>query len=167
MNTATRNEQQFTEYLEQIRVMVSDLPNDKLRNNYSYERLKIDEWVAVSVFEGGFSSIAWRPLWNNNCRILNRFYKIPSYRFENNQAKVSTETLAMISQQLDAAKQMDFDCAFMSRETNTQAFNHYKKHLPQQWITPKERYKMYNDGYQHVMWTALNTFELVMEKENV
>lgn len=165
MKTVTKDNLQFNLYIEQVKAMINDLPDDRLRANYSYEQLKIDEWVAVSVFDGGFSSIAWRPVWNNNCRILNRFFKIPFYRFENKQAKISKDTLNMIGQQLEVAKQLGFDCAFMSRETKTQAFNHYKKHLLQKWIAPKERYKMYNDGYQHIIWTGLNTSELVMERE--
>lgn len=166
MNTVTRHDPEYKEYLNIIAEMVKDLPNDKLRDNYSYSNLKVDEWVAVSIYEGGFSSIAWRDQWNNNCRILNRFYKLPTHRFENTQRKVSQETLDMIEQQLAAAKLLDFDCAFMSRETKKQAFNHYKKHLPQQWHVPSERYVMTNKSSHHIMWTPLNSSQLVMRKEN-
>ena len=167
MNTVIKDQEGWDEVIENILEMVSTLPNDKLKNNYSKESLKIDEWVAASYFEGGFSSVAYRSIWNNSCRILNRFYKTPINRFENKKREVSQETKLMISQQLMVAKELNFDCAFMSRETRTQAFNHYKKHLPQEWHTPSHRYKMWDTGYQHIMWTSLNGNELDMEQENV
>ena len=165
MNTFIRDDLEYDEAIENVFKMVSDLPNDKLKKNYSKENLKVDEWIGVSLFAGGFSSIAYRDIWNNNCRILNRFYKKPEYRFENKNRRISEETLDMIEQQLHAAKILGFDCAFMSRETKTQAFHHYKKHLPQKWYTPKDKYKMWNTGYQYVMWTSLNSNKLIMEKE--
>ena len=163
MNTAISNTPEFDNCIDLIKNMVSNLPDDKLKHNYSYDRLKVDEWVAVSVFEGGFSSVAWRPWWRNNCRILNRFFKLQEYRFENNQAKVSSETLDMIQQQLDISITLGFDCAFMSRETKKQAFNHYKKYLPQTWYCSDVKYKMVGKSYQYIMWTPLNSNELIME----
>lgn len=165
MKTFTRDHPEFINCLEQINTMVSNLPNDKLRDNYSYQRLKTEEWEAVSIFEGGFSSISWRPYWRNNCRVLNRFYKLPDYRFENKKAQVSQETLQMIDQQLTVARQLGFDCAFMSRETRTQAFNYYKKYLPQLWHTPKTLYRMTENSYQHIAWTPINRTKLTMEKK--
>ena len=165
MKTVTRDHPDFDDCIEQIKEMVSNLPNDKLCNNYSFPRLKSQEWEAVSLFAGGFSSVIWRPYWQNNCRILNRFYKVPNYRFENRKARVSQETLQMIDQQLTVAKQLGFDCAFMSRETKKQAFNHYKKHLPQTWFTSNEKYLMTGNSYQHVMWTSINSNTFIMEKE--
>ena len=165
MKTVTRDHPDFDDCIEQIKEMVSNLPNDKLRNNYSFPRLKTQEWEAVSVFAGGFSSVIWRPYWQNNCRILNRFYKVPNYRFENKKARMSQETLQMIDQQLTVAKQLGFDCAFMSRETKTQAFNHYKKYLPQLWHTPDQLYRMTENDYQHIAWTPINNTELSMEKK--
>ena len=166
MKTVTREDPEYLECLDKVAEMVSNLPNDKLRDNYSYDNLKIDEWIAVSVFEGGFSSLAWRPLWGNNCRILNRFYKTPEYRFENDKRKVSQETLDMIQQQIDVGKRLDFECGFMSRDGKFASFNYYKKHLPQTWHSPKERYLMWETGYQHIMWTPLNSNNLYMIVEN-
>lgn len=166
MNTAISNTPEFDNCVDLIKNMVSDLPDDKLKHNYSYDRLKVDEWVAVSVFEGGFSSVAWRPRWGNNCRILNRFYKIPSARFENKKRYVSAETLSMIEQQLAAGLYLGFDCGFMSRETKFASFNHYKKHLPQVWHSPSDRYVMTDNSHQNVMWTPLNSNEFIMEKSN-
>lgn len=163
MNTVIKYNSGWYQALDQIALMVSDLPDDKLKENYSFDKLEIDEWSAVSIFDGGFSSIASRPHWGNNCRILNRFFKLPGYRFENKQSKVSQQTLDMIEQQLDTAKLLGFDCAFMSRETKKQAFNHYKKHLPQEWHCPNIKYKMTDSSYQYIAWTAINSDELVME----
>lgn len=164
MKTAIRDTPEFDQFIDIIKEMVSDLPDDRLKDNYSFENLIVDEWVAVSVFEGGFSSVAWRPWWGNNCRILNRFYKKPGFRFENNKRRVSQETLDMIEQQLRAAWLLEYDCAFMSRETKTQAFNHYKKHLQQPWYSSDKKYRMTENSYQNIMWTPLNSNELIMEK---
>ena len=51
----------------------------------------------------------------------------------------------------------------MSRETKKQAFNHYKKYLPQVWHTPNVKYKMTEKSYQYIAWTAINSDELIME----
>ena len=58
MNTAISNTPEFDNCIDLIKNMVSNLPDDKLKHNYSYDRLKVDEWVAVSVFEGGCSDVA-------------------------------------------------------------------------------------------------------------
>lgn len=168
MKTYIKNQDGWFEALENIYSMTQSIPsNDKLYQNYSQERLKIDEWVALSIFEGGFSAVATRPMWNNSCRILNRFYKVPDYRFATSDRSVSAETILMIKQQLEVAKELNYDCAFMSRETGYQSFNYYKKYLNfVQWNSPKERYKMYNNGYQSIMWTPINSTVLNMESEN-
>jgi len=166
MNTVIKYDKGWYQALDQIALMVKDLPNDKLKNNYSFDGLMVDEWFAVSIYEGAFSSIAWREYWGNNCRILNRFFKLPDYRFTNTKGLISQETLNMIEQQLDAAKTLGFDCAFMSRETKTQAFNHYKKYLPQVWNCPKEKYRMTKKDYQHIAWTPINSNTLIMENQN-
>ena len=169
MKTVTNDTEEYNYYISQIKHMVETLPDDKLRDNYRFDKLKIDEWIAISWFDGGFSSISWRPIWGNNCRILNRFYKKPDYRFENKRRMVSSETLLMIEQQLAVAKDQGFDCAFMSRETKSQAFNHYKKYLPQEWHTPEQKYMMWKEkttGYQKIIWTPVNSSILIMEKED-
>lgn len=165
MITVTKDSAEWSTAIDKVFALVEDLPNDKLKNNYSKDNLKIHEWLAISYYDGGFSTIAHRDIWGNNCRILNRFYKNPKYRFENTKRKLSQETFYMIQQQLEVAKNLNFDCAFMSRETKLQAWNHFKKYLPQEWHTPNERHLMYNNGYQHIMWTPLNSNNLVMEKE--
>ena len=169
MKTVTNDTEEYNYYISQIKHMVETLPDDKLRDNYRFDKLKIDEWIAISYYDGGFSSIAWRPIWGNNCRILNRFYKKPQARFENKKRKVSDITLKMIEQQLHVAKELGFSCAFMSRETKHQAFNHYKKWLPQEWHSPEEKFLMWKEktkGYQKIIWTPVNGNELIMERED-
>ena len=166
MNTYIKNEKGYREAIEQVYSMIDTSVEDKLKDNYTRERLKTKEWVAVSIFEGGFSSIAYRSFWGNGCRILNRFYKNPNYRFENKKMSVSNETLQMIDQQLEAAKLLDFDFAFMSRETNTPAFKHYVKYLPETWNISDKKYKMHERGYQYIMWTSINNNDVLdMETE--
>lgn len=166
MITVSKDSTEWSTAIDKVFALVEDLPNDKLKDNYSKDNLKIHEWLAISYYDGGFSTIAHRKAWGNNCRILNRFYKKPEARFENNKRKLSNETLQMVEQQIATAKDMGFDCGFMSRETRRQAFHHYKKHLPQEWHTPTERYLMYHNGYQHIMWTPINNNIFKMEKEN-
>jgi hypothetical protein len=169
MNTVIRTDPKFSTALDAVKQMVSEMPDGRLKQNYGYKNLHTEDWVAISLFENGFSSISYRSIWENNCRILNRFYKTPDARFENEKRKVSQTTLDMIQQQLDIAKILDFDCAFMSRETKTQAFLHYKKFLPQSWHVTDDKYIAWrSDGssvYQHIMWTPLNSNEFIMEKE--
>jgi len=162
MKTFIRTHPEFTNSLETVKEMVSSLSEDKLADNYSLQSLKVDEWCAVSLYPGGFSSIIWRKYWGNNCRILNRFYKLQSHRFKNKSSVITQETLDMINQQLDVAKQLGFDCAFMSRETKKPAFHHYKKHLPHKWFTPSKKYLMVGNSYQHVMWTPINSNKFIM-----
>ena len=167
MKTYIRFQEGWLEALENVYSMTQSIPSkDKLYRNYSQERLKTDEWVALSIYEGGFSSVAHRSIWNNNCRILNRFFKLPAYRFENSKREVSKETIMMIHQQVKAAEILGFDCAFMSRETKHQAFNHYKKFLPFEWNVPHKKYRMIENTYQHIMWTAINDTVLNMESKN-
>lgn len=169
MNTVTSESIEYNKYIDLIREMTQTIPDDKLRENYRFDTLKLEEWIAASYYDGGFSSVAWRPIWGNNCRILNRFYKKPEARFENKKRRVSDVTLNMIEQQLAVAKDLGFDCAFMSRETRHQAFNHYKKHLPQTWTTPDEKYLMWKQNttvYQNIMWTPVNSSILTMERED-
>ena len=167
MKTYIKNQEGWFEALENVYSMTQSIPsNDKLYQNYSQERLKIDEWVALSIFDGGFSSVAHRSIWNNNCRILNRFFKLPAYRFENSKRKVSKETMMMIHQQIKVAETLGFDCAFMSRETKTPAFNYYKKYFPFEWNVPHKKYRMIEDMYQHIIWTSINSTVLDMEFEN-
>jgi hypothetical protein len=167
MKTYIKNQKGWLEALENVYSMTQSIPsNDKLYQNYSQERLNTDEWVALSIFDGGFSSVAHRSIWNNNCRILNRFFKLPAYRFENSKREVSKETIMMIHQQVKVAETLGFDCAFMSRERKTQAFNHYKKFLPFKWNVSNKKYRMIENMYQHIMWTAINNTVLNMEFEN-
>ena len=168
MKTFTRYDEQWTSALDQVFNLVENLPNDKLKKNYSIEGLKVDEWISVSVWDGGFSSIAWRPLWNNNCRILNRFFKLKNFRFENNKSQLSELTEEMIMQQLKIAKDYDFDAAFISREKKYNALSHYLNQMKTvKWNTPEERYLMYHNGYQQISWTAINDITHIdLEKEN-
>ena len=71
MNTATSDTTEYNEYIDLIREMTQNIPDDKLRENYRFDTLKLEEWIAVSYYDGGFSSVAWRPIWGNNCKILN------------------------------------------------------------------------------------------------
>jgi len=167
MKTFTKYDEGWNSALNQVFHLIENLPDDKLKQNYSYERLKIDEWVAVSIYEGGFSSVAWRPIWNNNCRILNRFFKHKNFRFENNKSLLSKTTAEMIMQQLKVAKDLDFDAAFVSREKKYNALAHYLNQLKDiKWITTDKKYLMYHTGYQQISWTPLsNINEIDLEKQ--
>lgn len=163
MRTIIKYHDGWFDALDTIFSMVKNLPEDRLKENYSPDRLNIDEWIALSYFEGGFSSIAYRDIWNNNCRILNRFYKLPEYR-DSKTNKLTDATKTMILQQVEVAQDLNFDCAFMSRDTKFPAFKHYKKYIPGNWIVEDEMCNVYENGYQYIMWTPLNKHTLEMSK---
>tara|TARA_R110000822_G_C15299833_1_gene491844 strand:+ start:968 stop:1471 length:504 start_codon:yes stop_codon:yes gene_type:complete len=160
MKTYTKGSTEWHEAIEQVYYFLKKLPqNDKLSNNYIASSMDTDEWYAISISEDSFSTIAYREQWNNSCRILNRFAKLPSNRFENKKKMVSEQTLTMINQQVQAATDMGFDFVFMSREGRKQAFNHYKQYLEGDWITPAHKYKMTSRSFQHVMYKPLHSNE--------
>ena len=169
----------FGRALNRIYLMAEEIDStDKLYENYSFNGLKVNEWVGVSIYEDmsanlcGFASINKRQdIWGNGVRILNRFMKIHHYRFENDKRKVSDATKKMISQQLEVAKELGYDFAFMSRESNsrTNCFKHYHKDpFFKNWKLAPHRYQMFymdHDAmidnfvpscWQHISWTPLN-----------
>lgn len=142
----------------------------KLYKNYNLDGLKLHEWVALSLYEDehrnciGFSSIIKREdIWGNGVRILNRFIKSKHYRFENNKRLLSNETKKMIEQQLKIAKELGYDFAFISRESNKKrnVLQHYLKYYNEvKWNYPSYRYKMFHTDdflsscWQHIAWTS-------------
>jgi len=143
----------------------------KLYKNYGFDGLKLHEWIALSLYEDeyrncvGFSSVIKREdVWGNGVRILNRFMKSKHYRFENNKRLLSNETKKMMDQQLKVAKELGYDYAFISRESNKKrnVLQHYLKyHDEVEWNYPSDRYKMFDTDefipscWQHIAWTPL------------
>ena len=73
----------------------------------------------------------------------------------------------MIEQQLAVAKDLGFDCAFMSRETKSQVFNSYKRFPLRNGIFRREN-PMWKENYwlPKIAWTPANSNKIVMEKED-
>ena len=171
------NDPRFGRALNRIYLMAEEIDStDKLYMNYTFDGLKVKEWIGVSIYENdlgicGFSSINKRPdIWGNGVRILNRFLKAPHYRFENKNRLLSVATKKMIKQQLEVAKELGYDFAFISRESKGKrnVLQHYLKYYDDvKWNYPPDRYQMfYMDHdvmidnpilscWQHVAWTPL------------
>jgi hypothetical protein len=141
--------------------------DDKLFVNYS-NRLELSQSVAITICKDntgivGFSTVLWRDLFGNSVRVLNRFFKDKKIRNHKTPMSYLTDaTMRMVEQQLDAARKLGYDFAFMSRESSTpyNAFQHYTSKLPQDWQYYEHRHKVCNgnpyDCYQFISICALN-----------
>jgi hypothetical protein len=175
--TISKDDSLFESYCEKIKEFCGDIQDIKLLKNYKKD-LKIEDSIAISTFENegqilGFSTVLHRPIFNNGVRILNRFYKDKTYRFINNRREVSRETKEMIEQQLEVAKSLEFDFAFMSRESNITppAFKYYSKYLNfANWHVEDKKYKVCHGDIscdQFIIWTPIKsnaTLSLTLSK---
>lgn len=172
VETITKDDNNFKFYCLEIENISKQIVENLAYSKY----LRIDESIAISIFKQGeeivgFSSILHRPLFGNGVRILNRFYKKNNFRFVNTSRMLSSETTIMIKQQIDLAKNLNYDYAFMSREGSKSipAFMHYKKDLDfVDWNVNNARYKVCDYGkecYQYVMWTPLKELANISLKE--
>ena len=180
VHTYAITDPRFGRALNRIYLMAEEIDStDKLYENYTFEGLKVKEWIGVSIYEDqnsnicGFSSINKRPdIWGNGVRILNRFLKSHTYRFENKKRLLSNATMKMIRQQLYTAKDLGYDFAFISRESNGKrnVLSHYLKYYDMvEWHYPISRYQMFyidHDAmvdnfipscWQHIAWTPLKS----------
>lgn len=140
------------------------ITDDRLAENYTAKRMKLDDTVGISIYyEGstpvGFSTILNIPLFNNSVRILNRFYKIPSHR--DNHRRVTDGTKAMVNQQIELSKSLGFSYAFMSREgVSPPAMRHYTRQLDQDWVVLNDRFQVCPANcascYQRVAYHSLD-----------
>lgn len=134
--------------------------DDRLYENYT-RRLNFSDSVAISTYRNenklvGFSTVLHLPAYGNGVRILNRFYKDPKFRLKG--FKVTDETKIMIDQQLSVAKSLNFDFAFMSRESNTNQFamKHFAKQLDSNWNIMPNKYKVSNNNEQYIVLYPFN-----------
>tara|TARA_Y100001963_G_C6782477_1_gene450751 strand:- start:1932 stop:2555 length:624 start_codon:yes stop_codon:yes gene_type:complete len=173
--TVSKNALCWEKYLTRIEYFCNELKkdeyDDRLLINYTPERLNIDEWIALTIYEDnkkiyGFSTVINRPFWGKGARILNRFFKIKGYRFENDKRKISDATINMIKEQLSTCKALGYEYAFMSRETQNpsaiKAWNHYGKYFKMlgNWNIPEESFQMTEypeklSCWQQIIWTPL------------
>lgn len=157
-HTISIDDKDWDRYVLKTEMFCSKI-NDRLYN----EELNVHEWIALTVYVDdndnlyGFSSAASREYWPNGSRILSRFYKDPSYRFENNKRTVSKATLQMLKDQLEISKILGYEYAFMSRDNKSiKAWHHYSKHFKfADWITSDKYYKMTSKSWQQIIWTPL------------
>lgn len=147
--------------------------DDRHYENYT-RRLNFTDSIAISTYRNknalvGFSTVLHLPLYGNGVRILNRFYKDPQFRLKG--MKVTDETKIMIDQQLSIAKNLNFDFAFMSRESNTNQFamKHFAKQLDSNWNIMPNKYKISTNNEQYiVVYPFTETWQSSMLlKENV
>lgn len=146
----------FISLVREIQKFCQTIPtDDRFYENYT-RRLNFTDSIAVSTYRNknelvGFSTVLHLPLYGNGVRILNRFYKDPQFRLKG--LKVTDETKIMIDQQLSIAKSLNFDFAFMSRESNTNQFamKHFVKQLDSNWIVMSNKYRVSSNSEQHIV----------------
>lgn len=158
--TLSPDDLDFDRYLLKVERLCLGI-NDTLYSNP--QRLKLDEWIGVTVYVNeydevyGFSSISHRENFGRGARILNRFYKDPKYRFDNNKRSLSLATLSMLKEQVALCEQLGYQYAFMSRDSKTiKAWHHYSKYFQfREWNVSDRYYHMIKDSWQQIMWTPL------------
>jgi hypothetical protein len=159
-----------TSNTNQIRLELTEFLNThefvgKLKSNYTYEKVLkthynydiLDTNIAVSLVKQtgsivSFSTIHHKSIWGNNYRILNRYYKVPSFRFRDgpivNKQKWSTvgsPVSTMAKQQYEFCKNTlgpDAQYMFVSRQGSNNAA--LKKYVNQwgicEWICPPNKF---------------------------
>lgn len=141
-------ESDFQKYVNKCLEYHKILNDDNLKKNYFPEQLKIEEWLAISVFLNekdelfGFSSVAHRDCFYNGVRILNRFVKHPHFRFINSKMELSLETQMMVNQQIQISKSLNFNFAFVSRDSKKNPMKHYFKNIDTFWIHETKKYRV-------------------------
>jgi hypothetical protein len=166
VKTISKNDLEYSDYIERTMKFCDLLIDDNLAENYTQDNLKIDEWLALTIIEYntlilGFSTIAWRPCFYSGVRILNRFAKHPNFRFVNKTSLLTLETKKMILQQIEMIKSLNFKYAFVSRSAKHNSMAHYLNYISEyKWNHEFKRYKVCEaDGSrccQMVSWTSLS-----------
>ena len=153
-----------------INYLSTEKLNDSLAENYTKERLDLNNTLAISTIKEdnnviGFSTLLYRNLFGNAVRCLNRFYKSPHYRFATSIKNVTPETKEMIQQQSDIAEQLQYDVIFMSRETSKHgktSLRHYPQKFLHDWIVSPNFHLVCDNEtsircWQTVIYKKLNT----------
>jgi hypothetical protein len=156
VNTVSKYDKNFISLVREIQHFSSSIsPADRHYENYT-RRLNFTDSVAISTYRNkntliGFSTVLHLPVYDNGVRILNRFYKDPQFRMRS--LKVTDETKIMINQQLSIAKSLNFDFAFMSRESNTNQFamKHFAKQLDSNWNIMPNKYLVSSNSEQYIV----------------
>ena len=145
-----------------IEYFSTQLLNDSLADNYTEERLNLNNTLAISIVTDNeniisFSTLLHRDMFGNAVRCLNRFYKSPHYRFATSIKNVTFETQKMIQQQCDIAKQYNYDIIFMSRETKTgkTSLRHYPQKFLKDWILSPNFHLVCNDIGSYKCWQSI------------
>lgn len=165
---------------ESLRIKISTEDNHRKSKNYDYNLLKLEEQEEASIAYHNnkivaFSFMCTRPFWGNISRVFNRFYVIPEYRnnvFGKNQKSIGATTLAesskkpfgrmMLDVQIDAAKRMNKDLIFMSREyPSIRWIDNWKEARPT-WETNRDHLFQvcladHVSCWQHCIWLNLNS----------
>lgn len=152
--------------------------DDRLASNYTEEALELDSCIAITITKDeekiiAFSTILHRHMFGDAVRILNRHYKSPDARRLSwgHQRRINSYTYEMIKQQVQFAKERDYDVAFISRELkgnnldnlNFTALNRFKNYFPdkEKWIfSPKMHLvvmpKRFKQNWQSILYYKLN-----------
>ena len=183
MNLVTRTyDNSFYPYSDLVRYAVLSFVSqqkmdDRLAQNYTEEKLELDGCIAITITKEeekiiAFSTILHRDMFGGAVRILNRHYKSPDARRLSwgHQRRINSYTYEMIQQQVQFAKERDYDVAFISRELKDNnldnldftALNRFKNYFPEKdkWIfSPKMHLvstpKIFKENWQSILYYKL------------
>jgi len=142
--------------------------SDKLKDNYHYNRLILDqqEFSTIVLIENeiaAFSFLYSRKEWHKVSRILSRYYIVPKYR-KNHFNFRNKFTNLMLDKQMEFAKNNNKDFVFTSREFPSWAWLNSIIDNPSnrfKWET--NRNNLYQtcpnnsaECWQHVAWHKIN-----------
>ncbi|SVE29733.1 uncharacterized protein METZ01_LOCUS482587 [marine metagenome] len=154
--------------------------DDRLAPNYTEEKLELDSCIAITIIKEeekivSFSTILHRDMFGNAVRCVNRLYKIPLYRYRNldHYNRIKFATFEMIQQQIQFAKDRDYDIIFMSRELkdinvknqksfNSTAMNRWREYLPDKnnWIYSPNMHLVTTPEHIKSNWQSILYYQL-------
>jgi len=192
MNLVTRTyDNSFYPYSDLVRYAVLSFVSqqkmdDRLAQNYTEEKLELDECDAITLVKDDeklimFSTLLNRPLFGNAVRCINRFYKTPASRcgglYHHN--KLTLPTFEMIEQQMEFAKTRNYDIIFASRElkdANVKTQRTFdligpriigSKHLPDKnnWIYSPNMHLVMTPKHMKSNWQSIVYYKLKPDAE--
>lgn len=175
---------------DHIRVELTEFLNThnfvgKLKANYTYEKVLakrynhdiLDTNIAVSLIKQkgsivSFSTIHHKSIWGNNYRILNRYYKVPSFRYRDKPivdkhrwADVGSPVSTMAWQQYEFCKTIRrARYMFVSRQGSNNAA--LKKYVNQwgicEWVFPPSKFPvsgiLEREGQQWIAYAPIGKY---------
>lgn len=150
----------------------------RTQGNYSQRRFNALEHEAISMTFDGVSCVSFSSIWKRDwypggtVRILNRFWKDPSYRRRKPVKEVANFVLDAIQQQVEFCKQSGYDFLFISREYNNGRYMRFlceeiNKNSKGQWFAPEGLFLVCDNPHVLPCWQHLIFLDLRESDRNV